>query len=123
MLSGRTRQGKLIHFARVDESVRAGSLVMVDVTHGAPYHLLGDFAVHGSLSAPQGPDSPSLTRDRIASRSPSWDPRRRESQRSPHSLAFEAHDPSRDPLRRRDDGLSRHGPGDGEADAQPNAAK
>jgi tRNA-2-methylthio-N6-dimethylallyladenosine synthase len=44
MLSGRTRQGKLIHFAPVDESVRAGSLVMVDVTHGAPYHLLGDYA-------------------------------------------------------------------------------
>ena len=44
MLSGRTRQGKLIHFAQVDESVRAGSLVMVDVTHGAPYHLLGDYA-------------------------------------------------------------------------------
>jgi tRNA-2-methylthio-N6-dimethylallyladenosine synthase len=44
MLSGRTRQGKLIHFPRVDESLRAGSLVMVDVTHGAPYHLLGEYA-------------------------------------------------------------------------------
>ena len=43
MLSGRTRQGKLIHFAQVDESLRAGSLVMVDVTHGAPYHLLGEY--------------------------------------------------------------------------------
>jgi len=44
MLSGRTRQGKLIHFAQVDESLRGGSLVMVDVTHGAPYHLLGEYA-------------------------------------------------------------------------------
>ena len=44
MLSGRTRQGKLIHFAPHDESVRAGSLVMVDVVHGAPYHLLGEYA-------------------------------------------------------------------------------
>ena len=44
MLSGRTRQGKLIHFPQVDESLRAGSLVMVDVTHGAPYHLLGEYA-------------------------------------------------------------------------------
>ena len=44
MLSGRTRQGKLIHFATPDESVRAGSLVMVDVVHGAPYHLLGKYA-------------------------------------------------------------------------------
>jgi tRNA-2-methylthio-N6-dimethylallyladenosine synthase len=43
MLSGRTRQGKLIHF-QGDESVRAGSLVMVDVVHGAPYHLLGEYA-------------------------------------------------------------------------------
>jgi tRNA-2-methylthio-N6-dimethylallyladenosine synthase len=43
MLSGRTRQGKLIHFAPSDLSLRAGSLVMVDVTHGAPYHLLGEY--------------------------------------------------------------------------------
>jgi tRNA-2-methylthio-N6-dimethylallyladenosine synthase len=43
MLSGRTRQGKLIHFAQVDESLRAGALAMVDVTHGAPYHLLGEY--------------------------------------------------------------------------------
>jgi tRNA-2-methylthio-N6-dimethylallyladenosine synthase len=42
MLSGRTRQGKLIHFAG-DESLRAGSLATVDVTHGAPYHLLGEY--------------------------------------------------------------------------------
>jgi tRNA-2-methylthio-N6-dimethylallyladenosine synthase len=43
MLSGRTRQGKLIHFPVGDEALRAGSLVMVDVTHGAPYHLLGEY--------------------------------------------------------------------------------
>jgi tRNA-2-methylthio-N6-dimethylallyladenosine synthase len=51
MLSGRTRQGKLIHFAAVDESLRAGSLVMVDVTHGAPYHLLGEYA--STIRAPR----------------------------------------------------------------------
>ena len=51
MLSGRTRQGKLIHFARVDASLRAGSLVMVDVTHGAPYHLLGQYA--STIRAPR----------------------------------------------------------------------
>ncbi len=44
MLSGRTRQGKLIHFADGEESLRPGSLAMVDVTHGAPYHLLGEYA-------------------------------------------------------------------------------
>ena len=42
MLSGRTRQGKLIHFAMTEEGVRAGALVDVRVTHGAPYHLLGE---------------------------------------------------------------------------------
>ena len=41
MLSGRTRQGKLIHFPVGDEALRAGSLVSVDVTYGAPYYLLG----------------------------------------------------------------------------------
>jgi tRNA-2-methylthio-N6-dimethylallyladenosine synthase len=44
MLSGRTRQGKLIHFPVTDESLRAGSLALVDVVHGAPYHLLGEFS-------------------------------------------------------------------------------
>jgi tRNA-2-methylthio-N6-dimethylallyladenosine synthase len=44
MLSGRTRQGKLIHFAVGDEALRAGSLALVDVVHGAPYHLIGEFA-------------------------------------------------------------------------------
>jgi tRNA-2-methylthio-N6-dimethylallyladenosine synthase len=43
MLSGRTRQGKLIHFAQIDEALRPGALAMVDVVHGAPYHLLGEF--------------------------------------------------------------------------------
>jgi tRNA-2-methylthio-N6-dimethylallyladenosine synthase len=44
MLSGRTRQGKLIHFPVTSEALRAGSLAMVDVTHGAPYHLLGELS-------------------------------------------------------------------------------
>jgi tRNA-2-methylthio-N6-dimethylallyladenosine synthase len=43
MLSGRTRQGKLIHFPVGDEALRAGALALVDVTHGAPYHLLGTY--------------------------------------------------------------------------------
>jgi tRNA-2-methylthio-N6-dimethylallyladenosine synthase len=42
MLSGRTRQGKLIHFARGDEGPRPGSLASVEVTYGAPYYLLGE---------------------------------------------------------------------------------
>jgi hypothetical protein len=43
MLSGRTRQGKLIHFAVSDQPLRPGALAMVDVVHGAPYHLMGEF--------------------------------------------------------------------------------
>jgi tRNA-2-methylthio-N6-dimethylallyladenosine synthase len=39
MLSGRTRQGKLVHFAGEGEAARPGSLVLVEVTRGAPYHL------------------------------------------------------------------------------------
>ena len=42
MLSGRTRQGKLIHFPMGDDVLRPGALVDVKVTHGAPYHLLGE---------------------------------------------------------------------------------
>ena len=41
MLSGRTRQGKLIHVAR-HPGVRAGSLVSADVTSAAPYFLRGE---------------------------------------------------------------------------------
>ena len=50
MLSGRTRQGKLIHFPLV-EGVRAGSLVHARVNHGAPYHLIGE--VESVVRAPR----------------------------------------------------------------------
>jgi tRNA-2-methylthio-N6-dimethylallyladenosine synthase len=43
VLSGRTRQGKLIHFPEPDVAVRPGAIALVDVTYGAPYHLRGDF--------------------------------------------------------------------------------
>ena len=42
MLSGRTRQGKLIHFPVNDINVRSGALVDVRVVRGAPYHLMGE---------------------------------------------------------------------------------
>ncbi|MHB8380567.1 MAG: tRNA (N6-isopentenyl adenosine(37)-C2)-methylthiotransferase MiaB [Acidimicrobiales bacterium] len=42
MLSGRTRQGKLIHFPVTEHVARPGSLVSVDVTYGAPYYLMGE---------------------------------------------------------------------------------
>ncbi len=42
MLSGRTRQGKLVHFPVGEHPLRPGSLVDVTVTHGAPYHLMAE---------------------------------------------------------------------------------
>ena len=39
VLSGRTRQGKLTHFAPGELAPRPGALVEVDVTYGAPYYL------------------------------------------------------------------------------------
>ncbi len=48
--SGRTRQGKLVHFD-ADPSIRPGALVEVVVEHGAPYHLLG--TVIRELRAPR----------------------------------------------------------------------
>jgi tRNA-2-methylthio-N6-dimethylallyladenosine synthase len=51
VLSGRTRHGKLIHFPVTETSVRPGALVEVDVTHGAPYHLVGEFV--GLLRGPK----------------------------------------------------------------------
>jgi len=59
VLSGRTRQGKLIHFPQPHAPVRAGALVEVDVTHGAPYHLLGTFV--GQLRGPKHKTRLSLT--------------------------------------------------------------
>ncbi len=40
--SGRTRQNKLVHFTP-PSPVRTGSYAMVEITHGAPHHLIGHF--------------------------------------------------------------------------------
>jgi tRNA-2-methylthio-N6-dimethylallyladenosine synthase len=42
-VSGRTRQGKLIHFTPPAEGLRPGSLATVKVEYGAPFHLLGSY--------------------------------------------------------------------------------
>ena len=42
VLSGRTRQNKLVHFA-ASQPLRAGSYATVEVTAAAPHHLLGRF--------------------------------------------------------------------------------
>ena len=42
MLSGRTRQNKLVHFA-APVPVRTGSYARVEVVRAAPHHLVGDW--------------------------------------------------------------------------------
>jgi tRNA-2-methylthio-N6-dimethylallyladenosine synthase len=41
-MSGRARDGRLVHFAPGDRAVRPGDVVTVEVTHGAPHHLVAD---------------------------------------------------------------------------------
>ncbi len=42
VLSGRTRQNKLVHFTP-PHPLRAGAYATVEITHGAPHHLIGQF--------------------------------------------------------------------------------
>ncbi len=39
--SGRTRQGKLVHFTAPEGGLRPGALATVRIDHGAPHHLMG----------------------------------------------------------------------------------
>ena len=41
-MSGRARDGRLVHFAPGDAAVRPGDVVTVEVTYGAPHHLVAD---------------------------------------------------------------------------------
>jgi tRNA-2-methylthio-N6-dimethylallyladenosine synthase len=41
-LSGRARDGRLVHFAPGDRTVRPGDVVTVEITYGAPHHLVAD---------------------------------------------------------------------------------
>ncbi|WP_084104299.1 tRNA (N6-isopentenyl adenosine(37)-C2)-methylthiotransferase MiaB [Demequina sp. NBRC 110056] len=52
-LSGRAPDNRLVHFTVPDgaESPRPGDLVTVDVTHGAPHHLIADSGIAGGTYA------------------------------------------------------------------------
>jgi tRNA-2-methylthio-N6-dimethylallyladenosine synthase len=41
-MSGRARDGRLVHFVPGGAAVRPGDVVEVEVTHGAPHHLVAD---------------------------------------------------------------------------------
>ena len=49
VMSGRTRQNKLVHFTPA-EPLRQGTYALVEIIHGAPHHLIGQFV--GVLSEP-----------------------------------------------------------------------
>lgn len=44
-MSGRARDGRLVHFAPGDHSVRPGDIVTTEITGAAPHHLLADAPV------------------------------------------------------------------------------
>jgi tRNA-2-methylthio-N6-dimethylallyladenosine synthase len=44
-MSGRARDGRLVHFNPGDLQIRPGDVVEVEVTYGAPHHLVADGAV------------------------------------------------------------------------------
>ncbi len=41
-MSGRARDGRLVHFTPGERPVRPGDVVTVEVTYGAPHHLVAD---------------------------------------------------------------------------------
>jgi tRNA-2-methylthio-N6-dimethylallyladenosine synthase len=41
-MSGRARDGRLVHFAPGDARIRPGDVVTAEVTYGAPHHLVAD---------------------------------------------------------------------------------
>jgi tRNA-2-methylthio-N6-dimethylallyladenosine synthase len=59
-LSGRARDGRLVHFAHGDQAIRAGDVVEVAVTYGAPHHLVADGPVvtHRRTRAGDAADRP-----------------------------------------------------------------
>jgi tRNA-2-methylthio-N6-dimethylallyladenosine synthase len=44
-LSGRARDGRLVHFTPGTTTVRPGDVVEVEISYGAPHHLVSDAAL------------------------------------------------------------------------------
>jgi tRNA-2-methylthio-N6-dimethylallyladenosine synthase len=59
-LSGRARDGRLVHFAPGDRAIRPGDVVEVAVTYGAPHHLVADgpLVAHRRTRAGDAADRP-----------------------------------------------------------------
>jgi tRNA-2-methylthio-N6-dimethylallyladenosine synthase len=44
-MSGRARDGRLVHFQPGDAEVRPGDMILAEITYGAPHHLVSEVAV------------------------------------------------------------------------------
>ncbi len=66
-LSGRARDGRLVHFAPGDLAIRPGDVVEVAVTYGAPHHLVAD-----GPSSRIGARGRATRRTGLAARVPGW---------------------------------------------------
>src|SRR5215217_1538901 len=53
-MSGRARDGRLVHFAPGTAAVRPGDVVRVRVTYGAPHHLVADGPLQAHRRTPAG---------------------------------------------------------------------
>ncbi len=53
-LSGRARDGRLVHFAPGDAAIRPGDVVATVVTYGAPHHLVADGPLLAHRRTPAG---------------------------------------------------------------------
>jgi tRNA-2-methylthio-N6-dimethylallyladenosine synthase len=62
-LSGRARDGRLVHFAPGDAAIRPGDVVEVAIGYGAPHHLVADGPVlsHRRTRAGDAHDRPAGT--------------------------------------------------------------
>ena len=74
-MSGRARDNRLVHFAVPEgaEIPRPGDMVTVEVTYGAPHHLVADSGVHGGTYAvrrTRGGDAWEALQDSPGSRRP-----------------------------------------------------
>ncbi len=63
-LSGRSRDGRLVHFAPGDAAVRPGDVVHTSITYAAPHHLVADgpLLAHRRTRAGDRHDGPAMTR-------------------------------------------------------------
>jgi tRNA-2-methylthio-N6-dimethylallyladenosine synthase len=46
-MSGRARDGRLVHFDPGEVEVRSGDVVLTEITYGAPHHLVSDLPLRG----------------------------------------------------------------------------